>query len=206
MADNDILKFRELSRESADADMVFIRVMSDVQCSRCSTGIAEIRGKVPYIFVNSVGMWRSKTFYRDLFAGTDDDFRRLQEFAIYKGYENDIGIWYWLSTGWIGFDVREQPVKQRTDGVYHPDFPRDVTIDDYGRNLSMSRPTIGIMFTSHAWMYGNLEHIDFPQQGRWSAMDVTALVFAAASTLGTQHPSTRSRDISSAMASSPLMC
>lgn len=186
VADNDILKFRELSRESADADMVFIRVMSDAHTFKMfDRYIAEIRGKVPYIFVNS-GNVEVTLLYRDLFAGTDDDFRRLQEFAIYKGYENDIGIWYWLSDRLGLTSENRAPVKQRTDGVYHPDFPRDVTIDDYGRNLDTSRPTIGIMFTSHAWMYGNLEHIDaLIRSVECHGCNTIPVFFAAASTLQT---------------------
>ena len=53
-----------------------------------------------------------------------------------------------------------QPETSRDNGIYHPDFDRDVTLEEYLDHIRPEWPTIGILFTSNLWVYDNMDHLD----------------------------------------------
>ncbi len=53
------------------------------------------------------------------------------------------------------------PLKQRNEGIYHPDMPADIELDDYlRRRVKPGRITVGIWFYQTYWLNNNLAFID----------------------------------------------
>ena len=98
--------------------------------------------------------------YRDLFKGTDQQYMDLRGYIRARGAENDKCIARWLHRELTGEGDVPAPEEHPADGIYHPDCPRDVTLEDYLSRLDPSKPVAGLLFTANSWIYGNLEHID----------------------------------------------
>ncbi len=55
----------------------------------------------------------------------------------------------------------EPPEKPPEEGIYHPDFPAPVSLEDYLKfKVDSSRPTVGIWFYQSYWLNGNLAYVD----------------------------------------------
>ncbi len=159
-ADSDPLVYHRLAEDTREADIIFIRCMADPsKFSRFADYekiLRECRGLV---------LFHSKSpevrlMYRDLFAGDDRDFIAMSRYADMKGRENDRALLlyaYRMVTG-DGIEVPE-PIINRSDGIYHRGFPKDVSKEDYLRTLGEG-PAAGILFPSNLWLYGNLGHVD----------------------------------------------
>ncbi len=53
------------------------------------------------------------------------------------------------------------PEKPPEEGIYHPDFPSPVSVEDYLKfKINPSRPTVGIWFYQSYWLNGNLSYVD----------------------------------------------
>ncbi|MDO5852560.1 MAG: cobaltochelatase subunit CobN [Thermoplasmata archaeon] len=158
--DDDPLVYRELVERSKEADLVLVRVMADptrmLRFERWEKVLRECPG---YVYVYS-GNLDAALAYRDLFKGDDGEYLRLREYVRDKGAENDRAVVLWLHRMLTGEGELPDPVKQRPNGLYHPDYDRDVTLREYLPRLDPSKPTIGLLFTSNLWVYGNLAHID----------------------------------------------
>ncbi len=160
-ADEDVLLYNELVKNTNDADLVLVRCMSDPnrfkKFERYEKVLRECSAYVLLISGNSdVTM-----IYRNLFKGDDESYKTVVRYLAARGFENEKGPVVWLHNILHGTDfplpdIAEQP----TDGIYHPDFPRGITFEDYISELDLSKPAIGIMFTSNLWIYDNLEHIN----------------------------------------------
>ena len=158
--DDDPLKYRDLVESTKDADLVIIRCMTDpTRFGRFETYESVLKESDGYVLIYS-GNPDVKFMYRDLFKGTDEEFIELSRYVGYRGAENDRGIVYWLYSK-LGGDLEvPPPVVQRTDGIYHPDFDRDISLEDYLKTLDPSKPTAGILFVGSYWIYHNTKHID----------------------------------------------
>ena len=159
--DNDILLYQELVRSTKDADLVIIRCMTDpTKFNRFEKYEPVLRESKGVVFIHS-GNAEVKFAYRDMFAGTDDEFILLGKYVGYRGAENDQGLILWLNERLGGPDIPvPEPIKQRADGIYHPDHDRDVTLEEYIGALDPGKPTVGIMFTGNLWIFDNTLHID----------------------------------------------
>ncbi len=158
--DGDPLTYHELVKRSKEADLVLVRVMADPTRMRrfeqWEKVLKECKG---YVHIYS-GNLDVSLVYRDLFKGDDREYMRLREYVRGRGRENDAAIVMWLHRMLTGEgdvpEVQEQP----SDGIYHPDCPRDISFEDYLKRLDPSKPTVAFLFTANLWIYGNLEHID----------------------------------------------
>lgn len=160
-ADGDVLVYRELVRRTEEADLVIIRCMSDPSRFKRFQKYEEVLKKCPgYVLLHS-GNPDVVLLYRSLFRGSDEDYMILRRYISARGIENEYGPIYWLNnvTGGVPA-VLPEPVIQRTDGIYHRGFDRNIGTEEYLKTLDPDRPTAGIMFTSNLWIYDNLEHID----------------------------------------------
>ena len=158
--DDDPLKYRGLVESTKDADLVIIRCMTDpTRFGRFETYESVLKESDGYVLIYS-GNPDVKFMYRDLFKGTDEEFIELSRYVGYRGAENDRGIVYWLHSKLGGGLEVPPPVVQRTDGIYHPDFDRDISLEDYLKTLDPSKPTAGILFVGSYWIYHNTKHID----------------------------------------------
>lgn len=160
-ADEDPLIYQELVKRTKDADLVLIRCMSDPtrfhQFERYEAVLRECQAYVLIYCGNPDVM----LFYRDLFKGSDEDYLTIVSYLKARGIENEYGPILWLNNVLGGFlKPLPEPVIQRSDGIYHPDCDRNITLEDYLKKLDPSKPTAGIMFTTSLWIYDNLKHID----------------------------------------------
>ena len=159
--DDDILKYQELTRSTKDADLILIRCMTDpTKLKRFEKYESVLRESKGLVFVYS-GSADVLFAYRDLFRGTDEEFTLLGKYIGYRGHENDLGLMLWLNSRLGGPDVPvPNPIKQRNDGICHPDHSRDITFEEYFDTLDPDRPTVGVMFTGNLWIFENTLHID----------------------------------------------
>lgn len=159
--ENDALALNDILDRMKDADLVLIRCLKDPYrypfFKRIEDRMKECRGRV---MLSSPSTDIAK-LNREYFKGSDEDYDLLYRFSSNRGFENDVGIVYWLlnDMGLVRGKVPE-PVTQRHHGIYHPDHPLDVSKDDCIRTLDPSRPTIGLLFVASYWIYRNLAHID----------------------------------------------
>lgn len=186
--DADPLLYHELVLRSRAADLVLIRVMADPTrmrtFERWEGVLRECRG---YVFLHS-GNPDVSLAYRDLFKGDDAEYLRLRSYVAARGRENDMAVTAWLHRALTGEGDLPDPVIQRQDGIYHPDLPRDIGRDEYLGRLDPELPTVGLLFASSMWLYGNLAHIDALIRGfEGDGMNVIPVFFSAASTRGSGH-------------------
>ena len=181
--DDDPLQLQELIRQTQDADFTYIRCMSDVyrfkKFERYEKCFPKCRG---FVFIYS-GNPDVIILQRKSFKGSEDQFRELCKYCSNRGAENEYGL-YLTAANYCGFtDMKApEPVKPRTDGIYHPRYPRDITNEEYRKTLDPSKPTVGVVFTVTMWLYDNLKHVDrlieiYESKG----MNVIPLFYTAAS-------------------------
>jgi len=190
--DEDVLMYQRLVAATEGADFVFIRCMSDPGkfkwFERYEAVLRSIKGRVLLFSGNA----EVRLLYRDLFNGSDQDFFILCKYFGYRGHLNDKGIILWAYKAQIDPDYQlPEPVKQRPDGIYHPDFDKDVSFEKYLRHLKKDAPTAGIMMMGNVWVYDNLEYIDVlirELEGR--GMNVIPIFFSAAVSSSTDLCST----------------
>lgn len=159
--DEDSLLYKDLCDQCKNADLVLVRCVMSTERFRRFEAFKEVLSGCPgYVYVHSSDPdVRLTTRY--LFKGDDDDFIRISRYIGNRGDENEEGLILWLATrtGLIG-DGFPEPHIQRSNGIYHPDFPRDVSLEEYLDHVDPSKPTVGIVFTSSYWIYRDLAHID----------------------------------------------
>ena len=159
--EEDPIAFNEMLKESLDADLIFVKCMSDPtrfrRFDRYEETLKVCKGDV-FIFSGNLEV---RLLYRDLFKGTDEEYFLLSKFADLRGIENDKGILLWAVRKYDDPSAEiPEPAVQRTDGIYHPDKDIDISFEDYLKGLDPDKPTAGLMFTSNLWIYKNLSHID----------------------------------------------
>ena len=178
--DENPLLYHELALRTKTADLVLVRVMADPTRMRRFEQWEKVLKECPgYVHVYS-GNLEVSLVYRDLFKGDDREYMRLREFVRGRGAENDRAIVQWVHHEVTGEGDVPDPVEHRPNGIYHPDFDRDVTLDEYLAHLDPSKPTIGLMFTANLWIYGNLEHIDaFIRETESQGMNVIPVFFSS---------------------------
>ena len=176
--DGDPLLYHELVLKSKAADLILVRVMADpVRMHRFEQWERILRECKGFVYIYS-GNLDVSLAYRDLFKGSDAEYMRLREYVRGRGRENDESIVMWLHLMLTGEGELPEPVEQRPDGIYHPDCPRDITLEEYLGRLDPSKPTAGLMFTSNLWIYGNLSHIDaFIREMEKQGMNVIPVFF-----------------------------
>lgn len=158
--DGDALTYHDVEHRCRVADLVLIRSMSDPTRMARFERLEKVLRECPgYVMVYS-GNTEVSLLYRDLFKGDDREYARLMSYVRGRGPENDRSIVLWLHRMLTGEGELPEPVTHRQNGIYHPDFDRDVGADEYLASLDPSRLTVGILFTANLWIYGNLRHVD----------------------------------------------
>ena len=157
--DEDPLLYHDLVLRSKTADLVLIRCMADPTRMKRFEKYEQVLEECPgYVMIHS-GSNEVGLLYRKHFKGSDDDFFLLRTFMNNRTRENDVGIIHWLRNRVTGKGAVPEPTTSRENGIYHPDFPKDVTLEDYLKHIVPGRPTVGILYTSNLWIYDNQEHI-----------------------------------------------
>ena len=157
--DDDPLVYHDLVLRSKEADLIIIRCMADPtrmkRFDRYEEVLRECKG---YVMIHlpsaDVGL-----LYRDYFKGTDEEFILLRTYLINRDRENDVSVLQWLNYKLTGEGSVPEPVTSRESGIFHPDFSRDITLEEYLEHMVPGRPTIGILYTANLWIYDNQTHI-----------------------------------------------
>lgn len=178
--DADPLTYHELVRRAKVADLVLIRCMSDpTRMKRFHDLEAVLRGCDGFVMVYS-GNMEVGLMYRDLFKGDDAQYAQLLAFVRGRGRENDRGIAMWLHRELTGEGEVPEPMVTRSDGIHHQGMDDDITLEEYLSTLDVSRPTVGLMYTSNLWIYGNQDHIDaLTEELERQGMNVIPVFFRA---------------------------
>ena len=187
--DADPILYHEVARRAKVADLVLVRCMSDPTRMRRFTDLEKVlhesRG---YVVVYS-GNMEVGLMYRDLFRGTDEEYSRIIGLVKGRGPENDRGIVMWLHRMLTGEGEVPEPVTHRASGIHHPDCEADITLEEYIRRMDPSKATVGLMYASNLWIYGNQRHIDaLIRELEAQGMNVIPVFFSA--TVGSD-PSSR---------------
>ncbi len=183
--DDDPLLYHELVLRSKAADLVLIRAMADPDRMMRFGQWAKVLRECPgYVYVYT-GSMDAAMAYRDLFKGDDEEYVRLRRYVRNRGAENDRAIVMWVHRAVTGEGDLPDPVVQRSNGIYHPDYGRDVTPEEYLPRLDPSKATVGYLFTSNLWIYENLEHVDaLIREIEGRGMNVLPVFFSAANSKG----------------------
>ena len=178
--DDDPLLYHELVLRSRTADLVLVRTMADPTRMRRFEQWERVLRECPgFVHIYS-GNMEASLVYRDLFKGDDQEFMRLRGLVHGRGAENDRAIVMWLHHALTGEGTVPEAVTHRQDGIYHPDFDKDITLEEYERHIDESRPTIGLMFPANLWIFGNLRHVDaFIREVECQGLNVIPVFFAS---------------------------
>ena len=153
--------FLEMMKHVKEADLIIVRLHSDTshfkKWDRFEEGAKRAKG---LFFVDS-HMEEVAREVRPLFAGSDEEYDLLRSYVELGGDENNRALLLWAFRRIEGLDVEvPEPRRQRTEGVYHPDKPRDIELRQYLGTLDPARPTIGILFFQGYWLSNNIEPVD----------------------------------------------
>ena len=158
--DSDHELFSSILDDIEGIDLFIVQVSGDLCLFRGWREIkssAEIAG-VP-ILVAFNNRDRSMPF-RDLFDGTDKDWKLLLDYITIGGMTNTDGIIKWCLNRYEGFSYElEPPCPLPAQGYYYPGSD----IIDIEKALDFvddSRPVIGVLLSQRKWASGKLEHID----------------------------------------------
>lgn len=158
--DDDPLVYHELVRRTSVADLVLMRCMTEPGRMKRFERYEQVLKDCPGRVVIYAGNMEIRLMYRDLFKGDDSDYILLGEYMRNRGAENDRAIVKWLHHDMTGEGEVPEPVTTRPNGIHHPDFDMDITLEEYlERNYVEGRPTVGILYTANLWIYDNQEHI-----------------------------------------------
>ncbi len=94
---------------------------------------------------------------KELFRSGDEEYRRVLEYLMLGGPANREALVRHLCAFYGGAHIDVPgPTRQRMQGVYHPDCPSDISLDDYLRRIDPSKPTVGVAIQAGAWINGSL--------------------------------------------------
>ena len=158
--DGDERGFRSACDAVASADLVVLRLHGGIPYFKKFERLLEsIPAAVPVFLQSEVP--EEMGDHRDRFPFPDEDFRRLVAYVKLGGQVNEEGLLLWAGNNLSGWDVEPpEPLRPRTEGIYHPDHPLDISREDYITNLDPDRPTAGLMFYQGNWLSGSLDAVD----------------------------------------------
>ncbi len=143
-------------KPSFPAHEIFSRAIQD----------ARARGeKIPYIHIQPTGgedideMEFSKEFSTDFGTPLWDDIRK---YLLFGGVYNIKELFLYLHNRLFGTNFPCEPPKRLpTEGIYHPDFPSGISLEDYlVRKFDPSRITAGLWFYQTYWLNNDLSFVD----------------------------------------------
>ena len=164
--DDNPVAYDELCKRTCDADLVLIHCSGRMeQFHRFERYKAVLEQSHAMVLIYS-RMMDETLLYRGLFSGTDSEYSEILKYLSNRGPENDRNLLLWFARRFgATSDAPDPPIVPRTDGVYHPDLPRDISLKEYIDTLDADRPCVGIAIASNYWLYDNLAHIDLIIEG-----------------------------------------
>ena len=138
----------------ADADLILLYRSSENFWAQAEERFRQIGEKVPIVCLgHDPSYWSLSTVNLSVVT-------TAYTYMVNNGIDNFINMLRYLGREVCGLQVEAPPPGEMAwEGVYHPDAPRHfASIDEYQtwRPVAPSAPTVGILFTRHAWVTGDL--------------------------------------------------
>ncbi len=156
----DVLLYSELVKDSKEADFIYVRIMGDPYRFLRWEKYFEVLKEVPGLIYAHAGTEEILSLTKCLYHGTDDVYKMLWSYSDAKGMENDIcTVWYVAHIFGLTDTLPPEPVMRREQGIFHPDFPEDVTIEEYMSKLPVRDVRVGLVAPGYIKSYGDDEHV-----------------------------------------------
>ena len=157
----DPIEFRELISSSKSSNILIINVHGDVSGYKKYDDLKKILQDENIDTVLFCLMEETMAENRHLFKHSDREYLTLRTYLQLGGSQNRRSFILYLCKifkhDWINIP---EPVKNRTQGIYHPDFSKEITAEDYFKTLDPKKPTVGIMISQNVWINDKLEPYD----------------------------------------------
>ena len=157
---DDALHYFEMVEDTMDADFVYVRIMGDPYHFTRWDKYIEVLRKAPGLIYPHAGTQEVTSLVRELFHGTDEDYKRIWSYSNAKGTENDVyTLWYAAHILGEVDSVPPEPIARREHGIFHPDFPSDITAEEYISSLPARKVRAGLVVPSYITVYDDTEHV-----------------------------------------------
>ena len=144
----DPIEFRELISSSKSSNILIINVHGDVSGYKKYDDLKKILQDENIDTVLFCLMEETMAENRHLFKHSDREYLTLRTYLQLGGSQNRRSFILYLCKifkhDWINIP---EPVKNRTQGIYHPDFSKEITAEDYFKTLDPKKPTVGNRFS-----------------------------------------------------------
>ncbi|MBE6526496.1 MAG: cobaltochelatase subunit CobN [Thermoplasmata archaeon] len=157
---DDVLLYGNLVRKTADANFVYVRIMGDpYRFLKFDKYIDTLRKSSALVYIHA-GTPEVMSLVKDLYKGSNEDFKTLFSYSDAKGTENDIStLWYAAHMLKLTDTLPPAPVPRREHGIFHPDFPDDITVEEYMKTLPQRRVRAGVVIPGYIDVYKDTDHV-----------------------------------------------
>ena len=151
--DSDEEGFVGFLHEVREADLVIAKLHGDQSYFRKWDRMMDVVGRGSIDFLYDGALEELNDDHRHMFRHTDEDWLLMRTLAEIGGRENHESMILWILNRIAGADVGIRgPTLNRTEGVFHPDWPEDTGFDEYISSLDPSRPTVAVMMHQTSWL------------------------------------------------------
>lgn len=151
--DSDENDFLEYLKEIRKTDLIIVNLHGDQSFFKKYDRMMEIVESygVDMLYTGSVEELNNENRFR--FRHSDEDYILLRTLLGIGGKENHKTFLRWVVNNFSKNKLElKEPVLNRTEGIYHPDFDEDVTFEDYIKTLDSSKMTVGVMLHQTTWL------------------------------------------------------
>ncbi|MGB3907517.1 MAG: cobaltochelatase subunit CobN [Methanomethylovorans sp.] len=159
--DSNERDFQRTLEKTEEADLVILHFHGAIPNFKKFSRLHEILERIDApVFLQSEIMEEMQEC-RHLFRLCDAEYETVNRYVRLGGEENARGLLLWALHTIEGKDVTvPKPVYPRTEGIYHPDHDRDVSLEEYLKAMDPKKPTAGILFWQAHWLMRDLQAIN----------------------------------------------
>ncbi len=157
----DASEYRSLIKSAKSSDLFVINIHGDTSGYKKYDELKVILEENRINTFVMCYMEESMSAARPLFTGSDNEYLRIRSYLQLGGPVNREYLIRYVHSliSKSGTDV-PAPVRERAQGIYHPDMDRNITFEDYLKTLDPSKPTVGVLVNQASWLNGNTEPHD----------------------------------------------
>ena len=158
VTERDPAEYRAMMRHAAESHIFIINIHGDVSRYKKYDGMRKTLSEDGINTFLLCHIEESMAKDRCLFLMDDEKYWKIRRYMQLGGPENRRGLLIYLRSIFTEpeLDVPE-PVVSRAQGIYHPDMPDDISLEEYMETVDPFKPTVGIMMHHGSWLNGNLE-------------------------------------------------
>jgi cobaltochelatase CobN len=157
----DPAEYRQLLKSARASDLLLINMHGDVSGYKKYDQLKKILDEENINTFLICNIEESMISAASLFKMSKETYLRIKTYIQLGGPKNRELLILYLCKVLCDLDIFvPDPVKNRAQGIYHPDHPRDVSLDDYLKTLDPSKPTVGVLINQPSWVNNHLEPHD----------------------------------------------